>query len=84
METCCGPEKGLFVNGACVVPPRAATLTLPLAHHPPHVPALSTHCCEEHEDDREDDLILCLLLGLLGQEHGLDVGQDTALRNGHA
>jgi hypothetical protein len=31
---------------------------------------------------RENDL--CLLLGLLGQKHGLDVGQDTSLGDGDA
>lgn len=28
--------------------------------------------------------LLCRFLGLLGKEHSLDVGQDTALGNGHA
>lgn len=31
-----------------------------------------------------DDDDLSLLLGLLGQEHGLDVGQHTTLGDGHA
>ena len=33
------------------------------------------------EDENED---LCLLLALLGQQDGLDVGENTALRNGDA
>uniref|UniRef100_A0A2M4C6K5 Putative secreted protein n=1 Tax=Anopheles marajoara TaxID=58244 RepID=A0A2M4C6K5_9DIPT len=33
---------------------------------------------------REELMSLGLLLGLLGQQHGLDVGQDTALRDGHS
>jgi len=33
---------------------------------------------------RGEERFLGLLLALLGQEHGLDVGEDAALRDGHA
>jgi hypothetical protein len=39
--------------------------------------------CEAVEAGPTEVEDLCLLLGLLGQKHGLDVGQDTALCDRH-